>query len=171
MYLPFDISQIFREIIPWKCIYLLISARFLEKLLRGNVSTFWFQPDFWRNWSPCCRHERTDEQKQTQVRWKENCCFDCRGPHLPLTNVQFWSKCRTSERLPTSAKYLGVRLNETPSMKEQVTSLCHSSVFHLRKIASIRPSSQTQAWPSYLASIRPSSQTQAWPSYFASIRT
>ena len=89
MYLPIDFSQISREIITWKCIYLLISARFLEKLLLGNVSTFWFQPDLWRNWSPCCRHERTDKQKQTQVQWKENCCFDCRGPHLPLTNVNF----------------------------------------------------------------------------------
>ena len=39
----------------------------------------------------------------------------------------------------TSAKYLGVHLDETLSMKEQVTSLCCSSYFHLRKIASIRP--------------------------------
>ena len=39
----------------------------------------------------------------------------------------------------TSAKYLGVHLDETLSMKEQVTSLCRSSDFHLRKIASIRP--------------------------------
>ena len=40
----------------------------------------------------------------------------------------------------TSAKYLGVHLDETLSMKEQVTSLCRSSYFHhLRKIASIRP--------------------------------
>ena len=38
----------------------------------------------------------------------------------------------------TSAKYLGVHLDETLSMKEQVTSLCRSSYFHLRKIASIR---------------------------------
>ena len=36
-------------------------------------------------------------------------------------------------------KYLGVHLDETLSMKEQVTSLCRSSDFHLRKIASIRP--------------------------------
>ena len=129
MYLPIDFSQISREIITWKCIYLLISARFLEKLLLGNVSTFWFQPDLWRNWSPCCRHERTDEQKQTQVQWKENCCFDCRGPHLPLTNVKFWSKCSSIEWLPKSAKYLGARLNEMLSMKEQVTSFCHSSIF------------------------------------------
>jgi len=39
----------------------------------------------------------------------------------------------------TSTKYLGVHLDETLSMKEQVTSLCRSSYFHLRKIASIRP--------------------------------
>ena len=39
----------------------------------------------------------------------------------------------------TSAKYLGVILDETLSMKEHVTSLCRSSYFHLRKIASIRP--------------------------------
>ena len=38
-----------------------------------------------------------------------------------------------------SAKYLGVHLDETLSMKEQVTSLCRSFYFHLRKIASIRP--------------------------------
>ena len=38
----------------------------------------------------------------------------------------------------TSAKYLGVHLQETLSMKEQVTSLCRSSYFHLHKIASIR---------------------------------
>ena len=31
----------------------------------------------------------------------------------------------------TSAKYLGVHLHETLSMKEQVTSLCRSSCFHL----------------------------------------
>ena len=37
----------------------------------------------------------------------------------------------------TSAKYLGVILDETLSMKEQVTSLCRSSYFHLRKTASI----------------------------------
>ena len=39
----------------------------------------------------------------------------------------------------TSAKYLGVHLDEALSMKEQVTSLCRSSYFHLSKIASIRP--------------------------------
>ena len=39
----------------------------------------------------------------------------------------------------TSAKYLGVHLDETLSMKKRVTSLCCSSYFHLRKIASIRP--------------------------------
>ena len=39
----------------------------------------------------------------------------------------------------TSAKYLGVHLDETLSMKEQATSLCRSSYFHLHKIASIRP--------------------------------
>ena len=39
----------------------------------------------------------------------------------------------------TSAKYLGVHLDETLSMEEQVTSLCCSSYFHLHKIASIRP--------------------------------
>ena len=39
----------------------------------------------------------------------------------------------------TSAKYLGVHLDETLSMKRQVTSLCRSSYFHLSKIASIRP--------------------------------
>ena len=39
----------------------------------------------------------------------------------------------------TSAKYLGVHLDETLSMREQVTSLCRSSYFHLRKISSIRP--------------------------------
>ena len=39
----------------------------------------------------------------------------------------------------TSAKYLGAHLDETLSMKEQVTSLCRSSYFHLRKIGSIRP--------------------------------
>ena len=39
----------------------------------------------------------------------------------------------------TSAKYLGVHPDETLSMKEQVTSLCRSSYFHLRKIASFRP--------------------------------
>ena len=38
----------------------------------------------------------------------------------------------------TSAKYLGVHLDETLSMKEQVTSLCRSSYFHLHKIDSIR---------------------------------
>ena len=37
----------------------------------------------------------------------------------------------------TSAKYLGVILDATLSMKEQVTSLCRSSYFHLRKTASI----------------------------------
>ena len=39
----------------------------------------------------------------------------------------------------TSAKYLGVHLDETLSMKEQMTSLCRSSYFHFRKIAPIRP--------------------------------
>ncbi len=39
----------------------------------------------------------------------------------------------------TSAKYLGVILDATLSMKEHVTSLCRSSYFHLRKTASIRP--------------------------------
>ena len=39
----------------------------------------------------------------------------------------------------TPAKYLGVHLDEILSMKEQVTSLCRSSYFHLCKIASIRP--------------------------------
>ena len=39
----------------------------------------------------------------------------------------------------TSTKYLGVHLDETLSMKEQVTSLCRSSYFHFRNIASIRP--------------------------------
>ena len=39
----------------------------------------------------------------------------------------------------TSAKNLGVHLDETLSMKEQATSLCRSSYSHLRKIASIRP--------------------------------
>ena len=38
----------------------------------------------------------------------------------------------------TSAKNLGVHLDETLSMKEQVTSLCRSSYFHLHKIDSIR---------------------------------
>ena len=39
----------------------------------------------------------------------------------------------------TSAKYLGVHLNKTLSMNEHISSLCHSSYFHLRKIGSIRP--------------------------------
>ena len=39
----------------------------------------------------------------------------------------------------TSAKYLGVHLDETLYMKEQVTSLCRSSYFHLCRIASVRP--------------------------------
>ena len=47
------------------------------------------------------------------------------------------------ERLPvgsssvpfkTSAKYLGVHLDVTLSMNEQISSLCRSSYFHLRKI-------------------------------------
>ena len=39
----------------------------------------------------------------------------------------------------TSAKNLGVHLDETLSMKEQATSLCRSSLLSPRKIASIRP--------------------------------
>ena len=39
----------------------------------------------------------------------------------------------------TSAKYLGVHLDETLSMNKQISSLCRSSYFHLRKIGSIRP--------------------------------
>ena len=51
----------------------------------------------------------------------------------PLTFVS------SSVPFQTSAKYVGVYLEETVSMNEQISSLCRSSYHHLRKIGSIRP--------------------------------
>ena len=169
MYLPFDFSQISREIITWKCIYLLISARFLEKWLLGNVSTFWFQPDLLRNWSPCCKHERTEEQKQTQVQWKENCCFDCRGPHLPLTNVKFWSKCSSTANISQipgcpsqwntvheGAGDLSLSLVRLSPLQD---NFCQTIPLKCKYCPVTSPlsdhTSQMQVLPSYFASVRP----------------
>ena len=52
-----------------------------------------------------------------------------------------------------SAKYLGVHLDETLSMKEQVTSLCRSSYFRLRKKASIRPYLSDQSTAQLVSSL------------------
>ena len=51
----------------------------------------------------------------------------------PLTFASSWVPFQTS------AKYSGVHLDETLSVNEQISSLCGSSNFHLRKIGSIRP--------------------------------
>ena len=53
----------------------------------------------------------------------------------------------------TSAKYLGVHLDETLSMKKLVTSLCRSSYFRLRKKASIRPYLSDQSTAQLVSSL------------------
>ena len=39
----------------------------------------------------------------------------------------------------TTVTYLGVHLDQTLSMKQQISSLCHTTFLALRRIASIRP--------------------------------
>ena len=57
------------------------------------------------------------------------------GDRIRLSLVRKGLSWVTSQ---TSAKYLGVHLDETLSMNEQISSLCRSFYFHLRKIGSIR---------------------------------
>ena len=63
------------------------------------------------------------------------------GDHIHLSLVRKEPLTFASSWVPfqTSAKYSGVHLDEILSVNEQISSLCGSSNFHLRKIGSIRP--------------------------------
>ena len=63
------------------------------------------------------------------------------GDRKSLSQVKKEPLTLSSSSVPfqSSAKCLGVHLDETLSMNEHISSLCRSSYFHLRKINSIRP--------------------------------
>ena len=99
--------------------FLPISARFLEKLKFADVKD-------WMN-----KNKLSEEKTELLVVGDRT--HLCQVKKEPLTFGP------NAVPFQTSAKYLGVHLDETLSMKKLVTSLCRSSYFHLRKIASIRP--------------------------------
>ena len=61
---------------------------------------------------------------------------DC--TRLSLVRKELQTFGSSSVPFQTSAKYLGLHLDETLSINEQIHSLCRSYFFHLRKIGSIR---------------------------------
>ena len=54
---------------------------------------------------------------------------------------RYWSADIGGSSIPfqSTVTYLGVHLDQTPSMKQQFTSLCRTTFLALRRIASVRP--------------------------------
>ena len=53
---------------------------------------------------------------------------DCNSANIGGSNIPF-----------NSVKYLGVKIDQTLSMQDQISSVCRASFFELRRLASIRP--------------------------------
>ena len=104
-----------------------------------SCTSIWFQLGLQRNHSMCCWYESLDEQNQLK-RNDENTELLVTGDriHISLVRKEPLTFGSSAVLFQTSAKYLGVHLDETLSMNEQISSLCRSSYFHLRKIGSIR---------------------------------
>ena len=54
---------------------------------------------------------------------------DCNSANMGGSNITF----------KTSVKYLGVKIDHTLSMQDQISSVCRASFVELRRLASIRP--------------------------------
>ena len=63
------------------------------------------------------------------------------GTSFRLSRVDCNSTIIGGSHIPfnTSVKYLGVKIDQTLSMQDQISSVCRASFFELRRLASIRP--------------------------------
>ena len=62
----------------------------------------------------------------------------CSKSNLGLVGSSSINLCGTDIPFQTSVKYLGVKLDQTLSMQDQISSVCRACFFDLRRISSIR---------------------------------